>query len=358
MKLQDIAQALSASVIGDATLAVERIVHPADAVGPGDLAVAISDETFAALNGCKAEAVVIAAKSPPPVDRFRAIIVANQQRATLAILTRLFDAGPVRAPGIHPTAVIADDAVLEPDVSIGPFVVVGPGSRVGANTVLMAHTVVGANVTIGRDGLFHVGVRITDRVQIGDRVLVQANAVIGSDGFGFIPVGPAAAGADPGSSHPLRLHSLGTVVVEDDVEIGAGTTIDRATMTATRIGRGTKIDNLVQIGHNVTIGEDCLICGMSGISGSVKIGDRVLIGGGAGIADHVTIGSDASVAAGSGVGSNVPPGTRVSGYPAMRHERTAEHVVYLGRQKALHARVADLQSRLELLEKALKREGS
>jgi UDP-3-O-[3-hydroxymyristoyl] glucosamine N-acyltransferase len=153
---------------------------------------------------------------------------------------------------------------------------------------------------------------------------------------------------------PLRIHSLGRVEIGDDVEIGAGTTIDRATLQTTRIGRGTKIDNQVQIGHNVTIGECCLIAGMAGIAGSVTIGDRVIVGGGAGIADHLKIGSDVTIAGGSGVGTGVADGMTVSGYPAMRHDRTAEIWLHLGRQKALHQRIERLQSRLEALENAAK----
>jgi UDP-3-O-[3-hydroxymyristoyl] glucosamine N-acyltransferase len=208
-------------------------------------------------------------------------------------------------------------------------------------------------VQIGANGLVHAGVRIGDRVVIGDRIIVQPNAVIGADGFSFVPVRtPDGAVAD--HETPLRIHSVGRVVIGDDVEIGAGTTIDRATVQDTRIGKGTKIDNLVQIGHNVTIGECCLIAGMAGIAGSVTLGDRVMVGGQAGIADHVTVGSDATVAAGSGVGSNVSAGTVVSGYPAMRHDRTAQYFLYLARQKALHEKVEGLQTRLEALENAAK----
>jgi UDP-3-O-[3-hydroxymyristoyl] glucosamine N-acyltransferase len=211
----------------------------------------------------------------------------------------------------------------------------------------LGHVTIGADVSIGTDCMIHPGVRIADHAEMGDRIIVHPNVVIGSAGFSFVP------GSRDGASdllYPQRIHSLGKVIIEDDVEIGAGTTIDRATMSVTRIGRGTKIDNLVQIAHNVTIGQGCLICAMAGISGSVKIGDRVLLGGRAGIADHVTIGSDAAVAAGSGVGTNVPAGTQVSGYPAVKHERSLENFLYLGRQKALHARVAALQGRVEALE--------
>lgn len=346
MTLHEIARALSAEVIGDGALVIERIVHPADARHPSDLAVAMSDETYAALANCHAGAAVISARSRPPVDQFKGIVVTEHARPSMAILTRLFAAAPMRVSGVDPAAVVAEDAIVEPGASIGPFAVIGARTRIGAETVVFAHVTIGADVTVGRDGVIHAGARIADRVVIGDRVIVHANAVIGSDGFSFLP-GPSGA---------QRVHSLGTVFIGDDVAIGAGTTIDRATMAATKIGRGTKIDNLVQIAHNVTIGENCLICGMVGISGSVRIGDRVQIGGGAGIADHVTVGSDVMIAAGSGVGSNVADGAAVSGYPARKHERTLEGLVYLGRQKALHEKVGALQLRLEQLERAAERD--
>ena len=152
-----------------------------------------------------------------------------------------------------------------------------------------------------------------------------------------------------------RVHSLGNVIIGDDVEIGAGTTIDRATLEATRIGKGTKIDGQVHVAHNVTIGENCLICGKVGISGSVNIGDRVRIGGGAGIADHITIGTEAIVGADAGVGTNVPAGMFVFGSPAMRRDRMMEIIQYLGRQKALHAKVDDINARMARLEQMIRK---
>jgi UDP-3-O-[3-hydroxymyristoyl] glucosamine N-acyltransferase len=218
----------------------------------------------------------------------------------------------------------------------------------------MPQATIGCDVTIGADGLLHSGVRVGDGCAIGDRVIVHANAVIGADGFSFAPDLMTAAAFTAGLT-VRRVHSLGNVIVGDDVEIGACTTIDRATLESTRIGRGTKIDDHVHIGHNVTIGESCILCGMVGLSGSVRLGDRVRLGGGVGIGDHVHIGDQAVVAAGSGVGSNVPAGAFVSGYPALPHQRSVEQQLYLGRQRRLHDRVAAMASRLDALEAALKK---
>ncbi len=349
MKLRDVVHALSAQVLGDDTLEVTRVVHPADAIGPGDLALATSKDAVSALDGCQAEAVIVSEASAPLTEKFKAVIVAGNERMVLSVVTALFDPGPAHLGGIHPTAVIAPDALIAAGASIGPFAVIGARSRVGAGSKVLPHVTIGQDVAVGADCLIHSGVRFGDRVNVGDRVIVHHNASLGSDGFSFIPARRPSEPSRKGGL-PTRIHSVGRIVVEDDVEIGAGTTIDRATLRETRIGRGTKIDNMVHIGHNVTIGESCLICGMVGISGSVRIGDRVMIGGGVGVADHLTIGSDSAVAAGSGVGTNVAPGTVVSGYPAMPHERSLRNFMLQGRLPALNNKVTDLQSRIEALE--------
>ena len=214
----------------------------------------------------------------------------------------------------------------------------------------------GADVVIGPGGLFHPGVRIGDRVSFGARAIVHPNAVIGSDGFSFAPDLNSPLLFSPGVM-VKRVHSIGNVEIGDDVEIGACTTIDRSTLETTRIGSGTKIDNHVHIGHNVAIGDSCIICGMVGISGSVTIGNRVRLGGGAGVADHVKIGDQATVAAGSAVAGNVSAGAFVSGLPAMPHERTLENFHYMTRQKRLHGKVDDINARLEALERTIRSNG-
>jgi len=184
-------------------------------------------------------------------------------------------------------------------------------------------------------------------------VIIHPNAVIGADGFSFIPV-RNPDGSPGAEGMPARIHSLGTVIIGDDVEIGAATTIDRATLRATTIGRGTKIDNQVQIAHNVTIGEGCLICGQAGIAGSVVIGDRVLVAAGAGISDHVTIGEDAAVGAQAGVPGNVRAGVSVLGSPAVPIDEWLERYRRVLRLKTLSRKVEDLKQRIEALEAARK----
>jgi UDP-3-O-[3-hydroxymyristoyl] glucosamine N-acyltransferase len=349
MLVRDIAEALGATLDGDGEIAIERLVHPARAERPSDLAIATSPQAAAALAQTKAKAVVVAAAAPPPLRSFSAVIAITEPRLALARLTALFDPGPPHERGIHPTAIIAPDVKLGPDVCIGAYATIGARSTIGAGTTILPQVTIGAEVTIGAQGLLHSGVRIGHNCRIGDRVIIHGNTVIGADGFSFAP-DLMSASAFTAAVAVQRIHSLGNVVIGDDVEIGACTTIDRATLESTRIGRGSKIDDHVHIGHNVTIGESCILCGMVGISGSVVMGDRVRIGGGVGVGDHVRIGDQAVVAAGSGVATDVAPGAFVSGYPAQLHARTIEQLLYLGRQKRLHDKVDTMASRLDELD--------
>ncbi len=352
MDINEIAQVLEARFEGEGGLQIDRLMHPAQANRSSDLALAMNKDAVAALAHGKAQAAVVAAKNPAPIGAFKALITVDDPRLALARLTALFDPGPAHDPGIHPTAMIAPDAALGEGVSIGAYAVVGARSSIGAGTVILPQVSVGADVSVGARCLFHSGVRIGDRVRVGDGVIIHANAVIGADGFSYAPDLASPTGFVPGMV-VTRVHSLGTVELGDAVEIGACTTIDRSTIETTRIGRATKIDNHVHIGHNVTIGESCMICGMVGISGSVRIGDRVRLGGGVGIADHVTIGDQAVVAAGSGVASNIAAGTLVSGFPAQPHQRTAEQFYYASRQKRLHGKVDEIGARLDVVERSV-----
>jgi UDP-3-O-[3-hydroxymyristoyl] glucosamine N-acyltransferase len=348
MILRDIATALSTPLEGDGSIEIERISDPASASGRSDLALAMTPESFAMLGLTKASAVVVASKSAVALDRFDAVIKVERPREALTVLTRLFEQPVHRGSGIHPSAVIAPDAHIDVGVSIGPLSVVGPRARIGAGTTMLAHVTVGADAVIGRDCLFHPGTRIGDRVMIGDRVILQHNVSLGADGFSYAR--PALAVGEQNTGDLQRINSLGTVIIGDDVEIGANSAVDRATLTVTRIGRNTKIDNLVQIGHNVEVGENCLICGMVGISGSARIGNRVTLAGAVGVADHVTIGSDAMIAGGSGVTRDVPAKGEMFGYPAVPRKRAFEQIKYLARARTLFTEFAELRKRIAALE--------
>jgi UDP-3-O-[3-hydroxymyristoyl] glucosamine N-acyltransferase len=354
MLTKDIAQALGGRLDGDGAIDINRVVHPEGAQLPSDLAVALSAEALATLPRSKARVVLVAAANPAPAGPFLAIIAVGETRTALAKLTALFDPGPPHEGGIHATALVAPDAVLGEGVSIGPYAVVGPRTCIGDRTTIMPQVTIGADAAIGADCLLHSGVRIGHQCKLGDRVIVHGNAVIGADGFSFAP-DLMSASAFVAGVVVTRVHSLGHVEIGNDVEIGACTTIDRATLESTRIGRGTKIDDHVHIGHNVTIGESCILAGMVGISGSVILGDRVRLGGGVGIGDHVRVGDQAVIAAGSGVATNVPAGAFFSGYPAQPHQRTLEQQLYLRRQRRLHDKVEVLASRLEDLERTMKK---
>jgi UDP-3-O-[3-hydroxymyristoyl] glucosamine N-acyltransferase len=334
MILRDIAAALSAPVEGDGSIEIAGIADPSHASG-SDLALAMTRESVPALAHTKARAVIVTPKDAAAVDRFDAVIKVGHPRRALAVLTRLFERPVHRGAGIHPSAVIAADAHVEDGANIGPLTVIGPRARIGAGTAIIAHVTVGADAVIGRDCLIHPGARIGDRVVIGDRVILQHNG----ERTGEQETGDLA-----------RINSLGTVILGDDVEVGANTAIDRATLAATRIGRNTKIDNLVQIGHNVSIGENCLICGMTGISGSVHIGDRVILAGAVGVADHVTIGSDAMIAAGSKLFSDVPAKGEMYGYPAVPRRRAFEQIKYLARARTLFTEFGELKKRIAALD--------
>ncbi|MBI1208797.1 MAG: UDP-3-O-(3-hydroxymyristoyl)glucosamine N-acyltransferase [Azospirillum sp.] len=357
MKLVDIAEALDARVTGDGTIEVLRAVHPADAAGPEDLVIAMDKALLPLLATTPARAAVVLEGVLPPTGNVVACVVVKRAATAMAGLTTLFER-PIHAEaGIHPTAVVAPDAVVGTGVSLGAFVFVGSRAVIGPGTIVMSHVTIGAEARVGAACLFHPGVRVGERVEIGDRVILHHNASIGADGFSFITPEPgsvetAKATGQVGASNRLlrRINSIGTVILGDDVEVGANSAIDRGTVTATRVGRNSKIDNLVQIGHNVVVGENCMICGLTGIAGSAVIGNRVVLAGRVGVADHQKIGDDAIVMAGSGVATNVPPKAVYGGYPAVPRDRALEQVVNIGRLKSLYAEVAALKARLKSVE--------
>ena len=263
------------------------------------------------------------------------IRVEDPNRAFADVAVALSPPALAYPPGIHPSAVIHADAVLGDAVHIGPHCVVEAGARVGARSILLAGCYIGHGASVGEDCRLHPHVSVRAHCVLGDRVWIHDGAVIGSDGFGY-------SARKDGSWE--KIEQLGIVTVGDDVEIGANVTIDRARFGSTRIGKGVKIDNLVQIAHNVQIGENSVMAAQVGISGSTRIGSGVQLGGQAGLAGHLEVSDGAIVGAQAGVTKSVPAGAFVSGYPAMAHKRAMLLHAHLGKLPELRKRVQALES--------------
>ena len=356
--LAAVAAATGGRLHGDGGFAVERLAHPAEARGAGDLIFLMEAGHAALLADSPARAAVLPKGAAPPGGALDAWVEVEAPRYALAGLVALFDPGPFAPPGVHPTADVAESAVLGPGVSLGPFVSVGPGAEIGRGVCVLSHASIGAGARIGPDCRIHAGARIGEGAVLGARVILQAGAVIGADGFSYVTHGPASfeVARRSGDYHGVvnervrRIGSLGRVELGDDVEVGANSCIDRSNIGATRIGARTKIDNLCQIGHNITIGEDCLISGKAGIAGSTRLGDRVVLGGAAVLADHIEVGDDAVVGGAAAVWKSVPAGQVWVGYPARPKSvylAAQAHLARMGRVAAQLHRLAARVLRLE-----------
>ena len=346
LRLSDIAKALGAEFTGDGAAMVAGINHPALA-GPDDMALAMEKEALEALSGSRARTAILSSGKSAP-EGLAGTIIAAYPRYAMAGLTKLFARPPRTMPGIHAMAVVDPTAEVATPVSIGPFVEIGAGAHIGPRATILGQVTIGAGARIGADALIYPGVRIGERVEIGERVILHSNASIGADGFSFAIPEPGKP-APPGQAPIQRIASLGNVVLGDDVEVGANSCIDRGTIEATTIGNGTKIDNLVMIGHNNQIGQHCMIAGRVGISGSCRIGNGVIVAGGAGIADHIRIGDGAVILAAAGVGgSHIAPGAVFGGMPAIPQARFIEQLKHVYRLKRLYADVAALKARMNI----------
>ena len=291
----------------------------------------------------QAAAVIVQKRVKLPANHGRAIFLVDEADLAVAKLLERF-APPVPRPpvGKHHTAIVAPSSSVGDGTRIGPNVVIGDDCRIGRNCVFHAGVIIGANVDIGDDCEFFPNVVVRERVTIGSRVIIHANSAIGSDGFGY---------RWNGKEHQ-KIPQIGTVIIEDDVEIGSCVCIDRAKFSFTKIGRGTKIDNLVQVAHNVVTGPHCVIVGQAGMAGSVVLGAGVVLGGQCAVRDHVTMGDGSALAACSGAAENVDPKTIVSGVPALPHRQTLREQAALRRLPDLVVQVRKLQEELEALRKA------
>jgi len=330
----DISDAVGGILVGDASVRV-RGVAPLDRATAGDLTF-LGAAKYAPLLGTSGAGVALIspelAETPGPVPA--RVIVAKPQEALLALLPK-FHRAAVIAPGIHPTAVIGSGVRFGEKISVGPYAVIGDGVTLGNEVVIGAHCVVGAGVTIDDGSQLVASVTLYSGTRLGARVTVHAGARIGSDGFGYV---------QRDGAH-LKIPHVGRCIVEDDVEIGANTTIDRGSIDDTVVGAGTKVDNLVQIAHNVRIGRMCLIMAQVGIAGSVRVEDGAMLLGQVGVSGHHTIGKGARLAAQAGVFGDIPPGQTWSGYPARPHREALRAQAALFKLPSLLRRIERLLDR-------------
>jgi UDP-3-O-[3-hydroxymyristoyl] glucosamine N-acyltransferase len=333
-RLAELAELVGGRVEGDPDRAVEAVRALEDA-GPGDLSV-LKDPRYREQAAASRAGALLVGPALAGAVTGRDLLVAGDPEGALARLVAVFHPTAPRRPGVHPTAVLEPGCEVDATAYVGPYAVIGAASRIGAGAAIHAFVSIGRGCAVGAGVVVHPHAVLYDGTEVGPNSVIHAGAVLGADGFGY---------ATRGGAHH-KVPQVGRVIVEADVEIGANTTIDRATLGETRIGAGTKIDNLVQVGHNVRIGGHCILCGQAGIAGSARLGDGVVLAGQAGVAGHIELGDRVQVAAKSAALASVKPGTAVAGIPAIELRRWR-------RQAALLARLEEMSRRLRALERRL-----
>ena len=333
----DVAELLGGEVIGDASLVLKGFA-PADRAQPGDLTFAENENYFARAEQSAASVILV---DGPFTSTRKTIIRVPNARVAFAKALPVFFPEPVFAAGIHSTAVVAASAQVDPTAHIGPHCVVGEKARIGARCVLQALNYVGAGAQLDEEVNLFPNVTLYANTQVGKRVRIHSGTVVGSDGFGYV--------LDDGIHR--KVPQIGNVIICDDVELGANVTVDRGALGPTIIGKGTKIDNLVQIGHNVTTGEHCIIVSQAGVAGSTKLGSYVILGGQVGLAGHLKIGNRVSVAAQSGVMNNIPDGEKWIWTPAQPDRQAKRQMIALQQLPELIRRVKALERKLAAGEK-------
>lgn len=327
-----IAQELNGEVIGDSQVMLSGFA-PADKAKPGDLTFAENEAYFLRADQSAASAILVAG---PFQSASKTVIRVINARIAFAQAIPLFFPEPSWPPGIHATAIVASTAQIDATAHIGPYCVIGEKVVIHARTVLEGSTHVGEGCAIGEDTRIFPRVTLYPRCQIGNRVRIHSGSVIGSDGFGYV--------LDEGRHR--KVPQVGYVSVQDDVEIGANVTIDRGALGPTTIGKGTKIDNLVQIAHNVSTGDHCIIVAQAGIAGSTKLGHYVTLAGQVGLAGHLKIGNEVTVAAQSGVMNHIPDGEKWLGSPAQPDRKAKRQILSAQQLPDLIRRVKELERRL------------
>jgi UDP-3-O-[3-hydroxymyristoyl] glucosamine N-acyltransferase len=337
--LGEIASLVRGTVVGDPSVTISGVSGIREA-RPGDISFLANPKYLGLLEGCKASAMVVDRDLDVPETYIPLIRVSNADMA-FATIVQLFAEPPIEPrKGIHPLAFVGENVTLGHNVSLAPYAVVEDGAKIGDGTVIHPLAYVGPHARLGCNCLIYPHVVIRERVVIGDRVVIHSGTIIGSDGFGYSTI--------KGVHH--KIPQIGNVQIDDDVEIGANVTIDRARFDKTWIKRGTKIDNLVQIAHNVALGENTVVTAQTGIAGSAKVGNHCIIAAQSGIIGHIEVGDNAVVAARSGVTKDVPPNITVSGFPAQPHEKMQKALACMRRLPELLQIVKDLGERIERLE--------
>ena len=336
--LKEIAELVNGAVAGDETIKIKGVSGIEDA-GEGDITFLANPRYSHFLERTAASAVITGRDIP--AGKKPLIRVDNPSLAFTQVVALLFPEKKSTIHGVHKTCVIGEKAKIAKDAALGPFVTIEPGVTVGAGTAIHAGTYVGHDSVIGKGCLIYPGVTIRERTEIGDNVIIHSGAVLGSDGFGFITI----------EGKHQKIPQLGHVVIEDDVEIGANVTIDRARFDRTVVGAGTKIDNLVHIAHNVIIGKNCLIVAQVGISGSTTIGDNVILAGQAAVVGHVTIGDNCVVMARSGISKDLPAGSVVWGSPSAPAQEAKKIFVLTQNLPKFYERLKELEKKIAELEK-------
>lgn len=346
LRLSDLSKRLGLTLHGDGSIEITGLAAIRDA-RKGDLTFLGNPKYGPYLATTEASAIIMPFVAAPS-DRSIAILDAENPYAEFLKALQIFAEDRAVSPsGIHPTALVASGARLGANVALGPHVVVEEGSHLGDRTVVLAGCYIGRNVKLGEDCLVYPNAVIREDSVIGARVIIHAGAVIGDDGFGFM--------RDGGTIR--KIPQIGNVVIGDDCEVGANTTIDRATIGTTRIGGGTRIDNLVMVAHNVEIGENSILCAQVGISGSAIVGDDVTLGGQAGVIGHIEIGDRVRVGAQGGVTKSIPEGIEVSGYPALPHPQARRIYAAMRALPDLLRVVRELKGRISELERRLEAQG-
>jgi UDP-3-O-[3-hydroxymyristoyl] glucosamine N-acyltransferase len=340
MQLRELAERLGCRLEGDGTLEIQRVASLEEAA-EGDIAFFANPRYAPAMRRTRASAVIVGDGAP---DAPCAMLRTKHPYLAFANALSMFVSPTHPAPGIDKLSAVAADAVVGRDVSIGPFSSVGRTSRIGDRTIIYPNVFIGDGAVIGDDCVIHSHAAIRERIVIGNRVVIQNGAVIGADGYGFV--------RRPDGTHQ-KIPQTAIVVIEDDVEIGANTAIDRPAIGETRIQAGAKIDNLVQIGHGVNVGKNTLLAAQVGIAGSTTIGDGVTLAGQVGVAGHVIVGKGASAVGQSGITNSVPDGTFVSGYPAIENKEWLKSSVIFRKLPELRKKIADLDRRIIALEAML-----